>query len=77
METFNTYGLVIGNGNYTLINANTNFNGTLLSKYNLGDYGYITSIKNQLAGGNCWSFAAIAAFESCILKATNKTYDLS
>lgn len=47
------------------------------SKYNLRDYGWVTSIKNQGSDGNCWAFATMATLESCILKATNKSYDFS
>lgn len=57
--------------NYTL------FNGTLPSNYDLRDYGYLTSVKNQLYAGNCWAFAGIGVLESCILKASNITFDLS
>lgn len=37
----------------------------------------ITSIKNQYRSGTCWCYATLAFFESEILKATGKTYDLS
>lgn len=70
--------LTIGNGNYDLIQIkSTSYNGTLPSKYDLRDYNQVTPVKNQGSGGNCWSFSSIAALESCILKATGKSYDLS
>ena len=47
------------------------------SKYNLCDYGYVSSVKNQENGGNCWAFAALSSLESCILKSTGVEYDFS
>jgi predicted outer membrane repeat protein len=71
-----TPNLVIGDGNYTLMNYNPD-TGDLPSSYDLRNYGYVTPVKNQGSGGNCWAFAALAALESCILKATGIPYDLS
>ena len=45
--------------------------------YRLDDYGYVTSIKDQKSGGNCWSFTALAVLESCIKKITGIDYDFS
>ena len=67
----------LGNGNYTIYINNEDWNGTIPEKYNLNDYGQVSSIKNQQYGGNCWAFASIAALESCILKASGKELDLS
>lgn len=50
---------------------------SLPSYYSLVDEGYVSPVKDQEDGGNCWAFAFIAALESSILKATNITYDLS
>jgi aminopeptidase C len=36
----------------------------------------ITSIKDQNRSGTCWDYSTISFFESEILKATGKTYDL-
>ena len=36
----------------------------------------ITSIKNQNRSGTCWDYSTLSFFESEILKATGKTYDL-
>lgn len=70
--------LNISHGNYEIIiNNNSNYTGEIPDYYNLKDYGLVSSIKNQQYGGNCWAFAAMAALESCILKATGKEYDLS
>jgi len=71
------YDLFIGNGNYTLFKGDFSFNGTLPSNYDLRDYGYVTPVKNQKSSGNCWAFTSLAALESCILKATGVSHDLS
>ena len=36
----------------------------------------ITSIKDQNRSGTCWAYSTLSYFESEILKATGKTYDL-
>ena len=43
----------------------------------LVDEGIVSPAKYQKNRGNCWSFTAMAVLESCILKLTNITYDLS
>lgn len=67
----------IGNSNYSMIYYEPTYNGTLPNKYDLRKYGYVTDIKDQGNDGNCWAFSALASLESCILKATNKSYDFS
>ena len=69
--------LTIGNGNYTMYKSNPDEIIDLPASYNLRDYGYVTNVKNQEAGGNCWAFTAMAVIESCILKITGETLDLS
>ncbi len=69
--------MFIGNGNYTLYHYNDVEITDIPSRYNLADYGYVTSVKNQGSDGNCWAFATIATLESCILKALGENYDLS
>ncbi|MBQ7214878.1 MAG: putative Ig domain-containing protein [Synergistaceae bacterium] len=47
------------------------------SKYDLRDYGLITSIKNQSPYETCWAFSSIAAMESNFLKQGYSELDLS
>ena len=63
--------------NVTIYIYNSSFTGELPSYYSLRDEGYVTPVKNQLNGGNCWAFSAIGALESCLLKASGISFDLS
>ncbi len=45
--------------------------------YDSRKYGYITPVKDQIQGGNCWAFSGIATLEACIKKATGIAYDFS
>ena len=47
------------------------------SSYDGRDYGYLTSVKDQADGGNCWAFSGIATLEACIKKITGIEYDFS
>jgi predicted outer membrane repeat protein len=76
IETLNPY-LFNNEGNYTMYTYNSSYAGELPSSYSLRDEGYVTSVKNQGSGGNCWAFAALGALESCILKASGLSMDLS
>ena len=68
----------IGNGDYQIfINENATFEGILPSYYSLIEEGYVSSIRDQQYGGNCWAFTTLASLESCIMKATGKEFDLS
>ena len=69
--------MFIGNGNYTMITYNYTTNDTLPDRYDLRQLGYVTSVKNQGSDGNCWAFGTLATLESCLLKASNITYDFS
>lgn len=71
------YNMQIASGYYEMFNYISHFNGTLPERYSLVDEGYVTPLADQQTSGNCWAFASIAALESCILKASNITYDLS
>ena len=68
---------VYDEGDYPLYVYNSSYEGSLPERYALFEHGFDTSIKNQIADGNCWAFSAMAVLESCILKAANVTYDLS
>lgn len=72
-----SHNLFIGDGNYSLVINNPSHSGNIPSYYNLRDLGYVTPVKNQGSGGNCWAFAILGSLESCILKASGKSYDFS
>ena len=66
-----SYNLQFGSGVYDMFKYVSKYNGTLPERYNLVDDGYVSPLADQQTSGNCWAFAAIAALESCILKASN------
>ncbi|MBR6023647.1 MAG: peptidase C1 [Methanobrevibacter sp.] len=69
--------VVNGEGNYLVVGNYSDWEGKIPSYYNLFDEGLATPVRDQQNGGNCWGFSAIAALESCILKAGNMSLDLS
>lgn len=78
-DVYNTSAIknIITSSNYTSIRYTPQGDIILPSRYNLVDDGFVSPVKDQQDSGNCWSFSAMATLESCILKAINKTYDLS
>lgn len=47
------------------------------SKFDLRDYGYVSSVKDQGLYGCCWAFAACGSLESAILRKTGVEYAFS
>ena len=68
--------LIFSSGNYSMY-YHAGSNSTLPSYYSSLDEGYVTPVRNQMNGGNCWAFAALATLESAILKASGRELDLS
>ena len=75
----NTYyvDVVIGEGmEITLLDNVINVN-TLPSRFDLRDWGWVSSVKNQGWMGACWTFGMTGALESALLKTTGIEYELS
>lgn len=75
-ETYETdfFNIFISNGNYALLVSDDDFNGKLPSSF-LSEY--LTPVKDQQGGGNCWAFSTLATLESSIYKMTGQILDLS
>lgn len=46
-------------------------------RFDSREWGWTSSVKNQIEDGACWSFGTIAALESALLKSTGIEYDFS
>ena len=68
--------LIFTSGNYSMYNHEIS-TSDLPSYYNAVEEGYVSAVKSQLNGGNCWAFATLATLESAILKASGQMLDLS
>lgn len=77
-DVFQEYvvNITIVDSEYILVHLNST-TGSLPEKYDLRALGQVTPVKNQGKGGNCWAFSSLAALESCLLKSTGISYDLS
>ena len=47
------------------------------AKFDLRDYNYVTSVKNQNNSETCWAFATMASIESNLLMNNKGNYDFS
>ena len=57
---------------------NNNITVTNLPKrFDSREWGWVSSIKNQIIDGSCWTFGTLAALESALLKSTGIEYDFS
>ena len=79
ISTNNTYYATIMTGQgMQLVLLNNSINTTTIpNRFDLRDYGWVSSIKNQGWMGACWTFGMTAALESALLKAANITTDFS
>ena len=68
-DWFEKSDLIFIADNYTLFRTDSDDDQVIPTYFNLADYGFVSSIKNQANGGNCWAFATIASLESAIIKA--------
>ncbi|MBR6024037.1 MAG: hypothetical protein IK044_03620 [Methanobrevibacter sp.] len=61
---------------FDLINNTINVE-TLPKRFDLRDWGWVSSVKNQGNMGACWAFGTTAALESVLIRYANITYDFS
>ena len=72
------YATVVDGSGITLTLVNNSIIlENLPSKFNLCDFGWVTSVKNQGQMGSCWAFGMYGSLESALLKATEVEYDFS
>ena len=62
--------------NLVLINNTINVMD-LPKRFDSREWGWVSSVKDQVIDGSCWSFGTIAALESALLKSTGIEYDFS
>ena len=79
VSTNNTYYSTIMTGQgIQLVLLNNNINTTTIPyKFDLRDWGWVSSVKNQGWMGACWTFGMTGTLESALLKAANITTDFS
>ena len=75
----NTYyaTIMIGQGMQLVLLNNTINTTTIPDKFDLRDYGWVSSVKDQAWMGACWTFGMTGTLESALLKAANITTDFS
>ena len=79
ISTNNTYyaTIIIGQGlQLTLLNNTINVTN-LPARFDLRDYGWVSTVRNQGWMGACWTFGMTGTLESALLKAANITTDFS
>ena len=72
-----TIDLIIKSENHSFYPNNNVYIDNIPVRYSLVEDGFVTSVKHQHYGGNCWAFSAIAALESSILKVGGNAFDFS
>lgn len=77
-DTNMDYHLIISNKALEIKLVNNTINvENLPSRFDLRDWGWETSVKDQSITSGCWAFTAISALESNIRKATGLQYNAS
>lgn len=69
--------IMIGQGIQLVLLNNTINTTTIPDKFDLRDYGGVSSVKDQAWMGACWTFGMTGIMESALLKAANITTDFS
>ena len=68
---------VTGNGmSFNLTNNTINVTN-IPTRFDLREWGWLTTVKDQGDMGACWSFGSIGAIESALLKSAGLSYDFS